>query len=114
VSSGPLVAVLAELTAGAPTLDAVARRTGLARDVVEAAVEQLVRMGRVTATTLSSACPDTGCGGCVTSGCVTSGGAAPGGGRPVLVALTVRSGPERRSDPAPPSASVTDCSITAG
>lgn len=94
MSSGPLVAVLAELTAGAPTLDDVARRTGLARDVVEAAVEQLVRMGRVAASTLSSACPDTGCGGCVTGGCAVPGRSAPGGRRPVLVALTVRPAPK--------------------
>jgi len=68
VSPGPLVAVLAELTAGTPTLDDVARRTGLARDVVEAAVAQLVRMGRVAASTLSSTCPDDGCGGCGSRG----------------------------------------------
>jgi hypothetical protein len=84
-----LVAVLAELTAGTPTLDDVARRTGLARDVVEAAVAQLVRMGRVTSSTLSTTCPDDGCGGCATRGCGAHGRPAPGGRRPVLVALTV-------------------------
>ncbi len=90
MTGGPLSAVLAELTAGAPTLDEVARRTGLARDVVQAVVEQLVRMGRVTASTLSSTCPDDGCGGCTTSGCGARGRPAPSGHRPVLVTLSVR------------------------
>jgi hypothetical protein len=89
VTPGPLVAVLAELTAGTPTLDDVARRTGLTRDVVEAAVAQLVRMGRVTASTLSTTCPDDGCGGCATGRCGARGQPAPGGRRPVLVALSV-------------------------
>jgi hypothetical protein len=92
VSGGPLRAVLAELTAGAPTLDDVARRTGLDRDVVAAAVDQLVRLGRVSASTLSSTCPDDGCGGCTTSGCGARGRPAPAGRRPVLVALSVRKG----------------------
>jgi hypothetical protein len=91
MSAGPLSAVLAELTAGAPTLDDVARRTGLDRDVVGAAVDQLVRLGRVTSSTLATGCPDTGCGGCPTSGCGSRGAAAPAGRRPVLVALSVRS-----------------------
>jgi hypothetical protein len=90
MSAGPLSAVLAELTAGAPTLDDVARRTGLGRDVVGAAVDQLVRLGRVSSSTLSTGCPDTGCGGCATTGCGSRGTPAPAGRRPVLVALTVR------------------------
>jgi hypothetical protein len=89
--TGPLAAVLAELRAGAPTLDDVARRTGLDRDVVGAAVDHLVRLGRVSADTLSSACPDGGCGGCpATSSCASHGAPAPAGRRPVLVALSVR------------------------
>jgi hypothetical protein len=86
----PLRAVLAELTAGAPSLDEVARRTGLDRDVVRAAVDQLVRLGRVRADTLSTSCPDTGCGGCAASSCGSRGAPAPSGRRPVLVSLSVR------------------------
>jgi hypothetical protein len=71
VPLSPLRAVLAELSAGAPTLDDVARRTGLDRGIVVAAVDQLVRLGRVRVSTFSAACPDTGsgCGGCPVSGC---------------------------------------------
>ena len=89
--ASPLRAVLAELDAGAPTLDEVARRTGLDRDVVAAAVEQLVRLRRVTASALSTSCPDGGCGPCPAgSGCDARGAPAPSGRRPVLVALSVR------------------------
>jgi hypothetical protein len=94
VTSTPLRAVLDELTAGAPTLDEVARRTGLGRDVVEAAVDHLVRLGRVSSSTLSTGCADVGCGGCgASSSCPSVGMPAPGGRRPVLVALSVRRPP---------------------
>ncbi|MDQ1288165.1 MAG: hypothetical protein QG622_1730 [Actinomycetota bacterium] len=86
----PLSAVLAELTAGAPTLDEVARRTGLDRDLVEAAVAHLVRLGRVDSSELSTACPDSACGGCPVSACGARGAPASPGRRPVLVALSVR------------------------
>jgi len=90
-AASPLRAVLAELDAGAPTLDEVARRTGLDRGVVSAAVDHLVRLRRVDATTLASACPDDGCGTCPSSGgCGSHGTPAPAGNRPVLVALSVR------------------------
>jgi hypothetical protein len=90
----PLRAVLAELEAGTPTLEQVARRTGLDRDVVGAAVDHLVRLGRVTSSTLSTSCPDDGCGTCPTgSGCDAHGAPAPAGRRPVLVALSVRRRP---------------------
>jgi len=90
-AASPLRAVLAELGAGAPTLDDVARRTGLARDVVAAAVDQLVRLGRVTSSTLATSCPDGGCGTCPAgSGCDGRGTPAPSGRRPVLVTLSVR------------------------
>ena len=90
-TASPLRAVLAQLDAGAPTLDEVARRTGLPRDVVGAAVDHLVRLGRVTSSTLGTACPDDGCATCPSgSGCPSTGTPAPAGRRPVLVALSVR------------------------
>lgn len=93
MTTTPLRAVLAELTAGAPTLDDVARRTGLDRELVGAAVDQLVRLGRVSSSTLSTTCPDAGCGGCAsTSSCGARGRPAPAGRRPVLVVLSVRPG----------------------
>jgi hypothetical protein len=92
-AASPLRAVLAEIVAGAPTLDHVARRTGLGRDVVSAAVEHLVRLGRVDAEALSGHCPRDGCGGCggcgVPSCCGAVGMPVVAGGRPVLVALRV-------------------------
>jgi hypothetical protein len=92
--SSPLRAVLAELTAGAPTLEEVARRTGLDREIVSAAVAHLVRIGRVSSSTLATACPDGGCGGCgASSSCASSGAPAPAGDRPVLVTLSVRRPP---------------------
>lgn len=91
---GPLRAVLAELDAGAPTLDDVARRTGLDRDVVAAAVHQLVRLRRVTSSVLATTCTDGGCGTCPAgNGCDAHGAPAPAGSRPVLVSLTVRRRP---------------------
>ncbi|HEY6795634.1 MAG TPA: FeoC-like transcriptional regulator [Kineosporiaceae bacterium] len=90
-AAGPLRAVLAELRSGTRTLDEVSRRTGLPRDVVGAAVEQLVRLGRVTSSTLGSGCPEDGCGTCSSgTSCAVRSSRAPSGRRPVLVALSVR------------------------
>ena len=44
----PLTAVLAAIELGSASLAEVARATGLRHDVVEAAVDRLVRMGRLT------------------------------------------------------------------
>ena len=86
--SGPLHLVLAEITAGTPTLAEIARRTGLTDDVVHAAVDHLVRAGRVTSTELSLGCPTGGCGTCPSSdGCSLP--AALGARRPGLVSLSL-------------------------
>jgi hypothetical protein len=86
--SGPLHLVLAEIATGTPTLREIARRTGLTGDVVHAAIDHLVRAGRITSTELSLGCPTGGCGTCPTSG----GCALPavlGERRPGLVSLTL-------------------------
>lgn len=62
--SGRLGAVLAAVEDGATTRAEVARRCGLAPDVAEVALEQLVRLGRVRPLPLLSGCPSTGCGSC--------------------------------------------------
>lgn len=83
---GPLRAVLTEMTRGARSLDAVAESTGLSQDVVAAAVDHLVRLGRVSANDLAgSGCATSGaCGGCaLRSGCGVKAGSG-------LVAFTVR------------------------
>ena len=88
--SGPLHLVLAEVTAGTPTLTEIARRTGLSDDVVHAAVDHLVRAGRITSTQLSLGCPTGGCGTCPSSdGCSLP--KATGNRRPGLVSLTLTS-----------------------
>lgn len=78
----PLTAVLAAVEEGVRSLDEVAERTGLSRSTVEAAVEQLGRMGRLDVHTLSIGCPDGGCGGCAAADHSTgaAGPAAPGCG----------------------------------
>ncbi len=93
--AGPLTKVLAAFEAGADGFDDIVRRTGLRRDVAEAAVDHLVRMGRLEARSLSVGCPTGGCGTCAsgradgTAGC---GAAGPSTARrgPVLVALRLR------------------------
>lgn len=90
--SGPLSAVLAALDEGAGSLDEVARRTGLSRDVVSAGVDHLVRLGRLETRELGSGCPTGGCGSCASgttdgaAGCGSSGPSASRRG-PVLVEI---------------------------
>lgn len=90
-SRGPLSAVLAEVAAGTPTVAAMADRTGLDEAVVRAAVDHLVRSGRLEARELALGCPPSGCGGCAsasaTGGCDRPAPVA--GRRPGLVALTL-------------------------
>jgi len=76
--SGPLSTVLAQMQAGAPTVAEIVRRSGLEDSVVRAAVDHLVRSGRVESRELSMGCPAAGCGGCASA---TDDG-APGCGLP--------------------------------
>lgn len=90
----PLTAVLEAIHAGAASLHEVGGRTGLAPDVVSAAIEHLVRLGRLSTETLTSGCPDDGCGGCGLArpggpGCPSRGRPTSGQG-PVLVTLRRR------------------------
>ena len=86
--TGPLHLVLAEITAGTPTLAEIARRTSLTDDVVHAAIDHLVRAGRITSTELSLGCPTGGCGACPSSdGCSIP--ALLGARRPGLVSLSL-------------------------
>lgn len=101
--SGPVSAVLAEFHAGATSLHEIAERTGLPREVVSAAADQLVRLGRLEARQLSSGCPTGGCGTCASgtddgqAGCGASGPSRTRSG-PVLVELRVR-----RNETPPPA-----------
>jgi hypothetical protein len=94
VSSSPLRSVLSALEDGASSRTAVSDRTGLRRDVVDAAIEHLLRMGRLDARELTTGCPDGGCGSCASGsgtrpGCGAAGPSARRSG-PVLVSLQVR------------------------
>ncbi|MDQ5973640.1 MAG: hypothetical protein QG661_849 [Actinomycetota bacterium] len=85
----PLSATLSAIEQGATTRGAIAQRTGLDPDVVDAAVEHLLRIGKATSPSLKTACPSGGCSGCGSptgSGCATT--AAPG-----PVAVTIRPAP---------------------
>jgi len=92
---GPLSAVLLAFDDGAHSLDEVAHRCDLSIDVVRAAVDHLVRMGRLEARELAVGCPPGGCGSCATGtarGTAGCGAPGPSDGRsgPVLVTLSVR------------------------
>ena len=76
--SGPLSTVLAELEAGTPTITEMVRRSGLDESVLRAAVDHLVRSGRVESRELSMGCPESGCGGCASA----SDSGAPDSGSP--------------------------------
>ncbi len=85
---GSLASVLDAFTSGALTLDDIARTTGLHRDLVRVAVDQLVTLGLIRSEDTSTACPPSGCGGCSSptgTGCGTGGAAQRGG----LVTLTI-------------------------
>jgi hypothetical protein len=86
--------VLGAFEHGARSRADVCTATGLRRDVVDAAIEHLLRLGRLDARELAVGCPDGGCGTCVSGdgdspGCGASGPSARRSG-PVLVALSVR------------------------
>lgn len=92
--SSPLRSVLDAFDAGARSRADIARHTGLRPGTVDAAIEHLVRMGRLEARSLTSGCPGGGCGSCASGvddapGC---GAVAPSPARsgPVLVQLSVR------------------------
>ncbi|MGV8909522.1 MAG: hypothetical protein ACOH1Y_11110 [Propionicimonas sp.] len=91
--SGPLSTVLAELEAGTPTIAEMVRSSGLTESVLRAAVDHLVRSGRVESRELSMGCSESGCGGCAsasddgTPGCGL--GAPVPGRRAGLVTLTL-------------------------
>lgn len=91
--ASPLSAILEAFASDATSLDDIAASTGLARTVVEAGVEQLVRLGYLAEESISAGCPTTGCGSCP-----SGHGDSPGcgafrspstPGTPTLVALTL-------------------------
>jgi hypothetical protein len=92
--SSPLRSVLDAFEAGARSRAEVGTRTGLRRDVVDAAIEHLLRIGRLDARELTGGCPEGGCGSCASGSGDAPGCGAPGPSArrsgPVLVTLSVR------------------------
>jgi hypothetical protein len=64
MSGGPLRAVLAAVDGGALTALEIRRETGLSEEMVGAALDQLQRLGMLTAEQVAVGCPPDGCGGC--------------------------------------------------
>lgn len=94
--------VLAAIAEGAGSRAGVARHTGLSAEVVDAAVDHLVRTGRLVTTPLGGGCATGGCGSCPSGrpdGAAGCGAAHVEVGRGP-VALTIAARPLRRS-PAP-------------
>lgn len=83
MSRGPLREVLDCVDSGALTVAEIVDRTHLPKETVQAALEQLRRLGRLTAEALPAGCPPAGCGSCATTCGARSG--------PVLVGLSRRS-----------------------
>jgi hypothetical protein len=92
--SSPLRAVLDAFEHGAATRADIARSTGLRDDVVDAALEHLIRLGRISAQEMATGCPGGGCGSCASGvdGAPGCGASAPSPTRrgPALVQLSVR------------------------
>jgi hypothetical protein len=92
--SSPLRSVLGAFEGGARSRADVCTTTGLRRDVVDAAIEHLLRLGRLDAAELTVGCPDGGCGSCASGAGNAPGCGAPGPSirrsGPVLVTLSVR------------------------
>jgi hypothetical protein len=61
---GGLAEVLEAFRAGVSSTDDISRVTGLDRDLVDVALEQLTSLGLVTRSSMASGCPEGGCGGC--------------------------------------------------
>ncbi len=80
-AGGPLRRVLDALHAGAATRVELERHTGLSPELVDAAIEHLVRSGRVRREQLGGGCPEAGCGGCPSArtGADGAGQAGPAG-----------------------------------
>ncbi|MGN6608625.1 MAG: FeoC-like transcriptional regulator [Jatrophihabitans sp.] len=85
----PLRSVLDAIADGARSRHDLVTRTGLPLDVVDAAVEHLVRIGRLESTELAAGCPGGGCGSCAsgvgdTPGCGASGPSPVRSGRALV------------------------------
>jgi hypothetical protein len=88
----PTRSVLAHIEHGASSIGEIARRTGLARAVVDMAVQRLVAQGYLRAEPLAVGCPQEGCAACPAG----DGGHAGCGGTPTSGPVMITLGPARR------------------
>jgi hypothetical protein len=91
----PLRVVLDSFESGTGTVAGIARDTGLSVDLVQAVLDQMIRMGKLRATPLSHGCP-TGASNCGPCSLASDEGSAcasgPGSDRgPVLIELNTDS-----------------------
>ena len=84
--SASLAGVLDAFRAGASSTDDIARDTGLDRELVALALDQLTALGLVTRSSMSAGCPEGGCGGCPA---VTRDGCDGPASRGALVTLSL-------------------------
>ena len=63
-SASPLRAVLSAVSAGATTREELRRKVSYPDDVIDAALDHLIRTGRVATQPLTMGCVSTSCGGC--------------------------------------------------
>ncbi|MEZ5079938.1 MAG: hypothetical protein R2878_04610 [Thermoleophilia bacterium] len=91
-SPGPLSRVVAALEAGASGRADIAATSGLDPEVVDTALDHLVRLGRIVMEPIGPGCPAMGCGSCSSgradgeAGCGASGPEVSRG--PVALRLT--------------------------
>ncbi len=93
VVARPLAAVVEAFASGASSLAEVESVTGLDPDIVSAAVDHLVRAGRIEAKLLTVGCPSGGCNGCALAASDGAPACSPQAsvpGRRGLVALSLR------------------------
>ncbi|MBI8988497.1 FeoC-like transcriptional regulator [Corynebacterium meridianum] len=83
-----MTSVSEAIVRGAVNRSAIVRQTGLDPDLVDAAIERLERMGRLSRAPLGALCSGGGCSCCPAAG--AGGGCASGGGTPGPVALVLR------------------------
>ena len=93
VATSPTRAVLAEIEAGAGSVDAIAQRTGLDSEIVRMAMDRLVSSGHLTTERMQVGCPSGGCQECRAGMAGRPGCAAPASGAPrgpVVISLSTR------------------------
>jgi hypothetical protein len=80
--TNPIAAVLAQVARGTSTVAEMEVRTGLPNELLRAALDHLIRTGRINAEALNG-CAPAGCTGCsLTTSCAFAGSR-----RPVLLTL---------------------------